>query len=95
MNTADVDDQLHAFRECVRYIAERGPHSDEQKKKLAGLADALEAAMDGEVRDDVKVLIPDLGSLILQAVALPPEPTIDDLDWRLFVSVLRGSVLLQ
>jgi hypothetical protein len=51
--------------------------------------------MDGEVRDDVKAVILGLGSLILQAVALPPEPPVDDLDWKLFASNLRGITLLQ
>jgi hypothetical protein len=95
MYTVNLDAELHAFPECVRYIAEQGPHSDQQEKRLAELADALEAAMDGDGRDDVKLLILDLGSLILQAVALPPGAPVGDLDWKFFASVLHGKSLLQ
>jgi hypothetical protein len=98
MNTEELDDELDAFRECVIYLAEGCTHSEQTKKELSDLADKLEAAMDDEVRDDVKAVVLDLGELVLRATLLPPgTPIGDDLDLnlKLLVSALRGGTLLQ
>jgi hypothetical protein len=94
MNTGELNDELNALKARVVLLANGETHSEQAKNHLSDLVDKLEAAQDDQVPDDVKATALSIGELILNAMLLPPW-TVDDLDSKLFGSILQGRVLLQ